>query len=184
MTTSILQHNEDPILRETATPVEADEFGTPDLLQTVTQLQNALHTTHDGIAIAAPQIGISKRMFLVHGKAYDHTNDPNGYNSTQSQKNPDKIFINPVIIKYSKKINELEEGCLSVKNYFGMTPRHTHVTVQAYNENGEEFTEGRSGLLAQIFQHEIDHLDGILFIDKAKNIERRDPDSHNNDQTK
>ena len=64
----------------------------------------------------------------------------------------------------------MDEGCLSVRPFYGKVRRATKATVEAYNEEGKKFTFGGSGLLANIFQHEIDHLDGILFIDKAKDI--------------
>ena len=64
----------------------------------------------------------------------------------------------------------MEEGCLSVRPLFGKVRRATRATVEAYNERGEKFTMEGTGLLAHVFQHEIDHLEGVLFIDKAKNL--------------
>ena len=82
----------------------------------------------------------------------------------------DLVFINPEIINLSKKKRKMEEGCLSVRWLYGQVNRHEKVTIKAYDENGKLMTVGASGLLAQIFQHEIDHLNGILFIDKAENV--------------
>jgi peptide deformylase len=64
----------------------------------------------------------------------------------------------------------MEEGCLSVRPLFGKVRRATRATIEAYNEHGEKFTMEGSGLLAHVFQHETDHLEGVLFIDKAKNL--------------
>ncbi len=71
----------------------------------------------------------------------------------------------------------MPEGCLSVRWLYGEVERSTNATIEAYDENSVKFTRGAGGLLAQIFQHETDHLDGILFIDKARNIMDLPPDS-------
>jgi peptide deformylase len=80
------------------------------------------------------------------------------------------VFINPVILKLSKEKKPMEEGCLSVRRLYGKVERHIKTKLTAYNERGEKVTVGASGLLAQIFQHETDHLDGTLFIDKALDV--------------
>ena len=118
-----------------------------------------------GVAIAAPQIGLSLRIFLVH--------------DTSKGKNrgrlPDIVAINPVIVKLSKSKKVVDEGCLSVRNKYGSVSRSERATLRAYDENGKIFERGASGLLAQIFQHECDHLDGILFVDRAtKIIDKKD----------
>ena len=66
----------------------------------------------------------------------------------------------------------MEEGCLSVRDIYGKVKRYQKATISAYDENGKKFTMGGSGLLAQVFQHECDHLEGVLFIDKAISIEK------------
>jgi peptide deformylase len=86
------------------------------------------------------------------------------------RKNPDLVFINPVFKKISKDKKNISEGCLSVRPIYGKVRRATRVTVEAHNEHGIKFTMEGTGLLAQIFQHETDHLDGILFIDKARDM--------------
>ena|SRR3990167_2850598 len=85
------------------------------------------------------------------------------------------IFINPKISKLSRERTWVPEGCLSVRPLYGKTFRSTKATVEAYDETGKKFTRGASGLLAQIFQHETDHLNGILFIDHAKDIKAEQP---------
>lgn len=88
----------------------------------------------------------------------------------------DLVFINPKITNYSKEKKWMEgEGCLSVRWVYGKVQRSTKVTIRAYNEHGKVFERGAGGLLAHIFQHEVDHLNGILFIDKAKDLEEVDP---------
>ena len=81
------------------------------------------------------------------------------------------MFINPKITKTSKKIEEMHEGCLSVRWIYGKTKRYSRVTLEAYDENGNKFSFGASGLISQIFQHETEHLDGILFIDEGYDFE-------------
>jgi len=114
------------------------------------------------IAIAAPQIGLGKRLFLVEDQS-------EGRDSI-----PDLVAINPKIIKSSKKTQLVGEGCLSVPEHYGAVERHKNVTMRAWDENGEEYERGAGGLLAQIFQHECDHLDGTLFIDRADKVWGKD----------
>jgi len=125
------------------------------------------------VAIAAPQIGVAKRMFLIE----DQTNKKEG----DEDRLPTIVAINPRIVKASKKRKVVGEGCLSVKDRYGLVDRSTNVTLEATDENGELFTRGAGGLLAQIIQHECDHLDGILFVDKAEKIvEKKDIDNSKN----
>jgi peptide deformylase len=87
----------------------------------------------------------------------------------------DLVFINPQILKKSREQELMEEGCLSVRWLYGQVKRAKKVLVKAYDETGKPFTFGGSGLMAQIFQHEIDHLDGVLFIDKARGLKEMPP---------
>ncbi len=88
---------------------------------------------------------------------------------------PDLVCINPTLIKLSKQKKKVPEGCLSVRWLYGNVLRAEKATVEAYDEHGKKFTRGGSGLLAQIFQHETDHLNGILFIDTAEDVEEMKP---------
>lgn len=121
-------------------------------------MKTALAGQDDGVAIAAPQIGHSLRIFVVAQRA-------------SKQLTEDTVFINPEIIRIGKKKEELSEGCLSVRWKYGLVKRSTSATVKALNKDGNEFVMPGRGLLAQIFQHEIDHLNGILFIDKATAVQ-------------
>ena len=118
-----------------------------------------------GVAIAAPQIGVPLRIFLIEDVA------PIRKEAQEAAKRlPALVAINPRLIKLSKKKKRMNEGCLSVGNSYGSVSRSTHATLRAYDERGTPYERGASGLLAQIFQHELDHLDGILFLDRAKEI--------------
>jgi peptide deformylase len=148
-------------LRARADEVTEKEFGSKKLSQILSNMNAALNTQDDGVALAAPQIGVTKRIFVVSTKVLKDKTIP---------ENLPLTFINPVITKISKDKKKMDEGCLSVRPLYGVVKRSSRATVVAQDEFGDEFEISASGLLAQIFQHEIDHLDGILFIDKATNI--------------
>ena len=162
---------ENPVLRKIAKEVPISQIKSPKIKKILSDMKKALSTQNDGVAIAAPQIGVSLRIFVVSGKIFDEEWQ-RGNEATESKKEtpPDLIFINPVILKVSKTKRWMHEGCLSVRPLWGDVHRSTNATIEAYNEKGEKFTRGAGGLLAHIFQHETDHLDGVLFIDKAKNV--------------
>lgn len=179
--TKIVQQ-ENKILHEVAKPVPVDEINSEKIQKILADMKEALESQEDGVAIAAPQIGVPLRIFVVSHRAFEiQNNTKNETSGDEDQKQgEDIVFINPEIIKLSKKKQFLEEGCLSVRWFYGDVKRSTNATIRAYNEKGEQFTRGAGGLLAQIFQHETDHLDGILFIDKAINIEEIPPEKHAN----
>ncbi|MEA3399170.1 MAG: peptide deformylase [Patescibacteria group bacterium] len=143
---------ENPVLRKTAKEV-TDISKVKNVIQNMVE---ALDSQEDGVAIAAPQIAESLRIFIVSRRVFEN--------------NENMIFINPEIIKKSKDKKLMDEGCLSVRPLYGKVRRASRATVKALNEKGEEFILKGTGLLAHIFQHEIDHLNGILFIDKAKDL--------------
>jgi len=164
----IVQKNDNTdVLRATAEPIEETEFGSQDLKNTIDDMREALHKTRDGVAIAAPQIGVSKRIFLVRDTVFAERD---------GLKTADQEFINPKLVNTSQAKAECDEGCLSVRNTYGKVTRHKQATVRAYDISGDEFEVGGSGLLAQIFQHEIEHLDGTLFVDKARDLREIDPE--------
>lgn len=131
-------------------------------------MKEALKSTDDGVAIAAPQIGEPLRIFVVRDMAFEDRGDVS---------NEDKVFINPELVNTSKETHELDEGCLSVRHVYGKVERAKKATVKAKDESGKSFEMGASGLLAQIFQHEIEHLDGKLFVDEASDLREIDPDT-------
>ena len=159
---------DDKILRDIAKAVPKELFGTPKLKKILRDMSIALASQDDGVAIAAPQIGIPLRIFVVSGSVIELLY-PEKTNALQ-KKPKDIVFINPKIVKLSRESEVVEEGCLSVRYLYGTIERSKKARVRARDEKGVEFELGGSGLLAQIFQHETDHLDGILFIDKATNL--------------
>lgn len=159
------------ILREIAKEVPIDKIKSEEIQKIIAEMKTALESQEDGVAIAAPQIGESLRIFVVSGRAISMVKNT-------EEKNADVVFINPRILKHSRKTEWMEEGCLSVRYLYGKVKRSEKVLITATNENGVDFEMGGSGLLAQIFQHETDHLDGTLFIDKAKDLQDIPPENH------
>ncbi len=159
--------NGDKVLRMEAESVDPKMFGSKKLLAILKDMAKTANAEQDAVAIAAPQIGVSLRIFVITDRVREII------------KSPDLplIYINPTIIKQSKDKKAMEEGCLSVRWLYGKVRRSSRVTIEAFDESGNKFTRGASGLLAQIFQHETDHLDGILFIDTAKNLREMLPEN-------
>ena len=154
-----------PTLRSIAKEVALSEIGSQKIQGVIEAMKKALESQDDGVAIAAPQINEPYRIFVVSKKVL-------------SKGSEDTVFINPSIVRLGKKKEYMSEGCLSVRWKYGMVRRATTATVKACTPDGHEFVASGKGLIAQIFQHEIDHLDGVLFIDTAKNIEDLPPESH------
>ncbi|HEY9586079.1 MAG TPA: peptide deformylase [Candidatus Paceibacterota bacterium] len=164
----IFQEKELSVLRGTAKPVALKEIGKRKIKKIIADMKRALASQEDGVAIAAPQIGVPMRIFVVSGKVKaiilkeDET----------KTKYPDEVFINPKIVRSSKEKQIMEEGCLSVRWLYGKVKRANKVKMEAFDERGRKVRRGASGLLAQVFQHEIDHLDGKLFTDTAKDLHK------------
>ncbi|MBC7076607.1 MAG: peptide deformylase [Syntrophomonadaceae bacterium] len=140
----------DNILRAKALPVRKINSG---VLRVLDNMRDTMYA-FDGIGLAAPQIGISKRIIVVD----------TGDNLIE--------MVNPEII-YGEGEQTGSEGCLSVPNVVGLVKRAKKVTVKGLNRKGEEVNIEASDLLARVFQHEIDHLDGVLFIDRAIETRRK-----------
>lgn len=165
-----------PVLRMEAAIVLPKDIPSPKIQKVIDRMKSALTTQEDGVAIAAPQIGESLAIFVVSKRIGLLKKDPSEITPEEKVKAVDTVYVNPVIIKTSKTKKEVEEGCLSVRYLYGKLKRADKVTVTAYDEKGKKFTRGGSGLLAQIFQHEIDHLHGILFTDSAYDIQDLPPE--------
>jgi peptide deformylase len=160
------------ILREIAKPVPEELFGSAELSQFIDEMEEALDKEPEGVAIAAPQIGVSYRVFIVRKDRILPAPSVTENSQLPTTKPEIEIYINPEIIKTSRRRVEGDEGCLSVRGVYGTTKRHERVTVSARGVDGKKFTRGGGGLMAQIFEHEIDHLNGILFTDHAIRLNR------------
>lgn len=152
-------------LREVTREVPKEMFKTEELHTLIARMSSSLRAAPHGVAIAANQIGIPYRMFMVRGFAL--------LGNERNDDDPDVVFINPVIVRESKtKVRFEGEGCLSVPDVYGTIERAEKATVRAYDEYGKKFVRGGAGLVAEIFQHEIDHLNGALFIDRAEDLKK------------
>lgn len=141
----------DPVLREKALPVEEV---TPEILNLIKDMTETMYTA-SGLGLAASQVGVPKRIILVDG-----------------EEDGLIVLINPMIIKSEGEI-VAEEGCLSVPDIYSQVKRSLKVTVKALNQNGDSIEITKEDLTARALQHEIDHLDGILFIDRIGRMERQ-----------
>lgn len=144
----IVEGEKTKILRERMTEVAKP---TPEIRQLVKRMKKIMEKA-DGIGLAANQIGLPLRLFVakVDKKFY--------------------AVLNPEIAKTSTEKNVEEEGCLSVPGFWGPVERARRVTLRGLDPYGRKIEIKTKGLLARVFQHEVDHLNGILFIDKAKKI--------------
>ncbi|MEA1929289.1 MAG: peptide deformylase [Patescibacteria group bacterium] len=168
MLTKIVQQKHPGLHRE-AKLVPLAEIESAKIKKIITDMKITLANQDDGVALAAPQIAAPWRIFIIAGKIL--SKDP------ESKKIPaDLVFINPRLLKVSKKKEEMEEGCLSVRWLYGVTKRSTKATIEAYDQDGKKFIRHGSGLIAQIFQHEVDHLNGVLFTDHATDLREIKPE--------
>lgn len=158
-----------PTLRQTCQAISISDIQSPEIKQIITDLSDTLANEADGVGLSAPQIDIKKRIFIL---------SPLAFQIDKKKDIPEKpvVFINPKIINASKKQEWMDEGCLSIRWVYGQVKRHKQITVEFYDESGTKKTVGFSGVLSHAIQHEIDHLDGVLFIDKAKNLQELSPE--------
>ena len=136
------------ILRQVAVPVKEEEIN-DEFRSLIAEMFETMDAAN-GVGLASPQVNINKRFFVL--TADDEVR---------------RVFINPQIIATSSDLSDYEEGCLSIPKIYEVIKRPSKVTVQALDENGKKFTLDAEGLLARIIQHENDHLDGIVFIDRG-----------------
>ena len=141
--------NPNPELRKRSVEIDVARIKTPEY-QAFADDFAAMMVKADGVGLAAPQIGISERIIAVQ------------------EKEKVAVYANPEIIKRSTAMQITEEGCLSVPGVFGMVERAKRITVRALDRHGRRVEMELSNFPADVFQHEVDHLDGILFIDKVK----------------
>lgn len=139
------------VLRQKALPIQDIDSQVKALAQ---QMIETMHQGR-GIGLAGPQVGLLQRIFVVHIDG----------------ESP-RVFINPTIIGTSPELSQYEEGCLSIPGLYADVTRPEKITVQAWNERGRPFTLDAEGLLARVIQHEYDHLEGVLFIDRLSEPKR------------
>lgn len=182
---TILPEHENPHLREVARHIPISDIGSAKIRKLIAEMRALLSKEHYGVALAAPQVGESLQLFIVSGRAIarDKRNAPDEPSRAaeievkpQSTEIPDQVYINPELVKVSRGKKNKHEGCLSIRGMWGLVPRAEKATIKAYDEHGKRITRGASGFLAHVFQHEVDHLHGILYTDKATELYEEEKD--------
>ncbi|MGB2742538.1 MAG: peptide deformylase [Cognaticolwellia sp.] len=154
---TILQRGE-PVLAQVAQPVST--INSTEIKQLIIDLKTTVAQAN-GVGIAAPQVGISLRLFIMCSAPSERYPD--------APLLPPSVIINPKILKVSEQIELGWEGCLSVQGKRALVPRYSTIDVSYVDETGLVQNQTLSGFLARIFQHELDHLDGITFIERLDN---------------
>ncbi|HVA36362.1 MAG TPA: peptide deformylase [Candidatus Dormibacteraeota bacterium] len=144
-----------PTLRKVAKKVKPEEVGDPLFQQLIDDMFLTMYRA-PGIGLAAPQVNVSKRIFTIDLRDGDPAHGP-------------FVVINPKI-EFAEEEIESPDGCLSVPGYAGISPRYGHLAVCGLDRRGNKTRLEGTGLFAVCLQHEIDHLDGILYIDKARDV--------------
>ncbi|MDR2428508.1 MAG: peptide deformylase [Candidatus Margulisbacteria bacterium] len=151
MILKILQYP-DPLLREKSVKIARL---TPGLKTLALDMLETLYSVGNGVGLAAPQVGKLYRLFV-----YDISVD----------RNEPGVLFNPELLSHNNQKTKRAEGCLSCRNFEGLVERYTKVTVRGVNLDGKTVTIKAADFLARVFQHEIEHLDGIVILDKAEPV--------------
>lgn len=148
------------VLRQLAKKVEKEEIKTPEFQTFIDSLLESMHF-HKGVGLAAPQVFVSKRIVAIWVPTEMDENEK-GITAT--------VFINPELNDFSEEIEDGWEGCLSLKGLRGVVPRHQALTLEALDRLGKKVTMKLSGFTARVLQHEVDHLDGKVFVDRMRDM--------------
>lgn len=154
-------------LRERSRELTKAEILSPEIQTLITDMVPAMYE-NDGIGLAAPQVGVNVRLCIIGKDALHRDKRPESTPFDPKQK--DLVLINPAYQKLNKKFTKDDEGCLSVPGYYGDVKRHQEIYVTALSETGEPLEFAAKNFFARVIQHEVDHLNGILFIDRAPDL--------------
>ena len=158
----------DPVLRKQSRPLTKDEISSPSIQLLIDLMRNTMREA-PGVGLAAPQIGKSLQLAVIEDRAEYLTRlSADELAETQRAAIPFHVIINPKLTVLDKSSAQFFEGCLSVTGYQAIVDRALSVRVECLNERGEEITIKAQGWYARILQHEIDHLNGTLYIDRMK----------------
>ena len=156
---------DNPVLRRKARAV--DNPNTPETQQLIEDMIATMREA-PGVGLAAPQVAVGQRIVVI-----EYAEVPEDLPEDAEPPEPKLyVIVNPEIVNRSEEMVEGNEGCLSLPGYAGTVSRHQAVTVKALNRKGKPIKIKAHDWLARIFQHEIDHLDGVLYIDKASKVWR------------
>lgn len=158
----------DPVLRKQARPLTTDEIASPSIQQLIELMRETMREA-PGVGLAAPQIGLSLQLAVIEDQPdYLAHHSADELAELQRSAVPFHVIINPKLSSPDDARAEFFEGCLSVEGYQAIVNRALNVRVECLNERGEEITIDAHGWYARILQHEIDHLNGNLYIDRMK----------------
>ncbi len=156
----------DPVLRKQGRPLTKDEIASPSIQQLIELMRETMREA-PGVGLAAPQIGLSIQLAVIEDQVeYLTHHSAEELAETQRSPTPFHVIINPKLSFVDDATAEFFEGCLSVEGYQAVVKRALNVRVECLNERGEEITINAHGWYARILQHEIDHLNGTLYVDR------------------
>ena len=159
----------DPILKKECEEIDENY---PNLKQLISDMFETMYKAK-GVGLAAPQIGKNIRLFIVDGSPFAEDEDDEDDPRAEGIENFKKVFINPIIEEENGKDWPFQEGCLSIPKIRENVSRKPDITVSFYDENWELKEESYSGYAARIFQHEYDHIEGVLFTDYLSPLKRK-----------
>lgn len=155
-----------PVLRKIADPIDCRQIRNRQIRQLIEQMRETLHDA-PGVGLAAPQVGISLQLAVIEDREQYHRDLSGEQLAERGRKAiPFHVLINPELTVVDSRPVRFFEGCLSLSGYTAVTPRATAVKVSALNERGDLVEILADGWYARILQHEIDHLNGRLYIDR------------------
>jgi peptide deformylase len=158
----------DPVLRQLARALRADEIASASLQKTIADMLETLRLA-PGVGLAAPQIGLGVSLAIIEDREqYQSSWSADQLRARGRVPVPFQVLINPELEVDNRSTVDFFEGCLSLAGYTAQVPRHSHVRVRCLNERGEKQIIEAEGWYARILQHEIDHLNGTLYIDRMK----------------
>jgi peptide deformylase len=165
-------------LRQKSRPLAVDEIGSQYVLDLIESMRETMHDA-PGVGLAAPQIGIPLQLVVIEDppEAIQKLS-PEQAAERERQPVPFQVLINPTLTIPEGAVAEFFEGCLSLTGYTAIVPRATRVHVEALNEHGEKVIIDATGWYARILQHEIDHLNGVLYIDRMNPQSCASQDNH------
>lgn len=158
----------DPVLRKQSRPLTREEISSPSIQQLIELMRETMREA-PGVGLAAPQIGVSIQLAVIEDRA-EYISDVPADTLAERQRSaiPFHVIINPRLTFLDDSSAEFFEGCLSLEGFQAVVDRALNVRVECLNERGEEITIDAQGWYARILQHEIDHLNGTLYIDRMK----------------
>ncbi|MDG3583609.1 MULTISPECIES: peptide deformylase [Galbibacter] len=158
----------DPVLRKVAIEIPKDY---PNLTELIDNMFETMYNAY-GVGLAAPQVGLSLRLFVIDASAFADDEDL-ADEERETLKQFKKVFINPTIIEETGEEWAFNEGCLSIPDIREDITRNPKIKIEYYDADFNKHTEEYKGLAARVIQHEYDHIEGILFTDKLSSLKKR-----------